>query len=99
MLADRALQTSAVVATSACFLIVLGQLNARIASDPDAFVQGSVAPFEWAGVPPGFRGVEDLRRGFKGFALWQEDFVLVFKNVKDSLKMVRAASSDEEPGV
>ena len=94
MLVDRALQISAVVATSACFLIVLGQLNARIASDPDAFVQGSVAPFEWAGVPPlGFQGISCW---IVGFALWQENAGFVSKLVQGAVRMVRAASSDDE---
>ena len=40
---------TAIAASLACLLIVLFQLNARIATDPLPLVSGNVAPFEWAG--------------------------------------------------
>jgi hypothetical protein len=45
----RAVQCSAIVAAVLCLLVVLFQLNGRIASDPGPLIQGDVAPFEWAG--------------------------------------------------
>lgn len=46
----RAMKCSAVVAALGNLLIVAFQMNARIASDASAFVTGTIAPFEWAGV-------------------------------------------------
>ena len=46
------MNATAIAAAAACLLIVLFQLNARIATDPLPLVSGSVAPFEWAGKCP-----------------------------------------------
>ena len=45
----RVVQCSAIVASLVCLLVVLFQLNGRIAADPAPLIQGDVAPFEWAG--------------------------------------------------
>lgn len=45
----RALKVTAIVASLGMLLIVLLQLNARIALDPSPLVSGRVAPFEVAG--------------------------------------------------
>ena len=45
----RAVQCSAIAASLVCLLVVLFQLNGRIAADPAPLIQGDVAPFEWAG--------------------------------------------------
>ena len=45
----RGMQCSAIVAALVCLLVVLFQLNGRIAADPGPLIQGDVAPFEWAG--------------------------------------------------
>jgi hypothetical protein len=46
----RGLKWAALVASVGALLVVLFQLNARIASDPSPLITGKVAPFEWAGV-------------------------------------------------
>ena len=45
----RAMKFSAVIASLGCLLIVLFQFNARLAANPDIFLNGNIAPFEWAG--------------------------------------------------
>lgn len=45
----RALKVTAIIASVGTLLIVLLQLNARIALDPSPLVSGRVAPFEVAG--------------------------------------------------
>ena len=47
--ASRTLQTAAATATAACLAIVLVQLGTRAYTSIDVFLQGSTAPFEWAG--------------------------------------------------
>ena len=42
----RVVQCSAIVASLVCLLVVLFQLNGRIAADPAPLIQGDVAPFE-----------------------------------------------------
>ena len=49
----RIMQGSAIVASLVCLLVVLFQLNGRIAADPGPLIQGGVAPFEWAGAGRG----------------------------------------------
>lgn len=46
---SRILNATEIAASLSCLLIVLFQLNARIATDPLPLVSGGVAPFEWAG--------------------------------------------------
>ena len=55
----RIMQGSAIVAALVCLLVVLFQLNGRIAADPGPLIQGDVAPFEWAGVRA--RGAHGMR--------------------------------------
>eukprot|EP00884_Botryococcus_braunii_P007542 jgi/Botrbrau1/1678/Bobra.116_2s0022.1 len=45
----RVVKITAVAASTGTLLVVLFQLNARIALDPSPLVKGKVAPFEWAG--------------------------------------------------
>lgn len=46
---SRLFNGTAIAASAVCLLIVLFQLNARIATDPLPLITGGLAPFEWAG--------------------------------------------------
>ena len=47
--AARVVQGGAVALSALCMLVVLLQLNARIAADSLPLTSGAAAPFEWAG--------------------------------------------------
>lgn len=46
--ASRAAHAAAAALSGGCLLVVLFQLNARLAADPTPLVSGRAAPFEWA---------------------------------------------------